>query len=155
MTIEELQAKLESLENGQVKKEDIEALKAEIAKMTPEVKKEDVEKLDKALNDLNAKMEKLDKGISKKMTFEESIKEVFERPEVKAAIEEATIKSDDDNNTCTWVVSATDDERVIFYNGAETKAETKFDFSKLKDNEVDLLYKQLSEEKLTRLINNL
>ena len=57
MTIEELQTKLESLENGQVKKEDIEALKAEIAKMTPEVKKEDVEKLDKALNDLNAKME--------------------------------------------------------------------------------------------------
>ena len=38
---------------------------------------------------------------------------------------------------------------------AETKAETKFDFSKLKDNEVDLLHKQLSEEKLTRLINNL
>ena len=47
MTIEELQAKLESLENGQVKKEDIEALKAEIAKMTPEVKKEDVEKLNR------------------------------------------------------------------------------------------------------------
>ena len=39
-------------------------------------------------------------------------------------------------------VSATDDERVMFYNGAETKADTKFDFSKLKDNEVDLLYKQ-------------
>ena len=49
MTIEELQTKLESLENGQVKKEDIEALKAEIAKMTPEVKKDDIEKLDKAL----------------------------------------------------------------------------------------------------------
>ena len=92
MTIEELQTKLESLENGQVKKEDIEALKAEIAKMTPEVKKEDVEKLDKALNDLNAKMEKLDKGLSKKMTFEEAIKEVFERPEVKAAIESKSFK---------------------------------------------------------------
>jgi len=92
MTIEELQKKLESLENGQVKKEDIEALKAEIAKMTPEVKKDDIEKLDKALNDLNAKMEKLDKGISKKMTFEEAIKEVFERPEVKAAIESKSFK---------------------------------------------------------------
>ena len=43
----------------------------------------------------------------------------------------------------------------MVYNGAETKADTKFDFSKLKDNEVDLLHKQLSEEKLTRLINNL
>ena len=73
----------------------------------------------------------------------------------RAANEEATIKSEDDNNTCTWVISATDDEKVMFYNGAETKADTKFDFSKLKDNEVDLLYKQLSEEKLTRLINNL
>jgi cell division protein FtsB len=92
MTIEELQTKLESLENGQVKKEDIEALKAEIAKMTPEVKKDDIEKLDKALNDLNAKMEKLDKGTSKKMTFEEAIKEVFERPEVKAAIESKSFK---------------------------------------------------------------
>ena len=73
----------------------------------------------------------------------------------RAANEEATIKSEDDNNACTWIVSATDDEKVMFYNGAETKAETKFDFSKLKDNEVDLLHKQLSEEKLTRLINNL
>ena len=51
----------------------------------------------------------------------------------RAANEEATIKSEDDNNTCTWVVTATDDEKVMFYNGAETKAETKFDFSKLKD----------------------
>ena len=80
MTIEELQTKLESLENGQVKKEDIEAQKAEIAKITPEVKKEDVEKLDKALNDLNAKMEKLDKGISKKMTL--SSFSIFQRPTI-------------------------------------------------------------------------
>ena len=49
-------------------------------------------KLDKALNDINAKIEKLDKGISKKMTFEEAIKEVFERPEVKAAIESKSFK---------------------------------------------------------------
>ena len=52
----------------------------------------------------------------------------------RATNEEATIKSEDDNNACTWVVSATDDEKVMFYNGAETKAETKSDFSKLKDN---------------------
>ena len=62
MTLEELQTKLESLENGQVKKEDIDALKAEIAKIAPEVKKEDMEKLNTALNDLNAKFEKLGTG---------------------------------------------------------------------------------------------
>ena len=44
MTIEELQTKLESLENGQVKKEDIEALKAEIAKIL------DAELTKKAIN---------------------------------------------------------------------------------------------------------
>ena len=58
----------------------------------------------------------------------------------RAANEEATIKSEEmDNDECTLVVTP----------------ETKFDFSKLKDNEVDLLYNKLSEEKLVRLINNL
>jgi len=74
----------------------------------------------------------------------------------RAANEEATIKSEeDDNNTCTWVVTATDDEKVAFYNGAETKADTKFDFSKLKSNELEMMYKQLSEEILIRLISNI
>ena len=88
MTLEELQTKLESLENGQVKKEDIEALKAEIAKLAPEVKKEDMEKLNTALNDLNAKFEKLGTGNGEKKTsFEDAIKEIMERPEVKTAIQ--------------------------------------------------------------------
>jgi len=88
MTLEELQTKLESLENGQVKKEDIEALKAEIAKIAPEVKKEDMEKLNTALNDLNAKFEKLGTGgAEKKTSFEDAIKEIMERPEVKTAIQ--------------------------------------------------------------------
>ena len=74
----------------------------------------------------------------------------------RAANEEATIKSEeDDNNTCTWVISATQDEKVILYNGAETKADTKFDFSKLKSNELEMMYKQLSEEILIRLISNI
>ena len=107
--------------------------------MTPEVKKEDVEKLDKSLNDLNAKMEKLDKGISKKMTLEEAIKEVFERPEVKAAIESKSFK---DGLSLELKVATTD------VTGGTASVS-------LIDNEVDLLYKQLSEEKLTRLINNL
>ena len=88
MTLEELQTKLESLENGQVKKEDIDALKAEIAKIAPEVKKEDMEKLNTALNDLNAKFEKLGTGNGEKKTsFEDAIKEIMERPEVKTAIQ--------------------------------------------------------------------
>ena len=68
MTLEELQTKLESLENGQVKKEDITALKAEIAKLSPEVKKEDMDNLNTALNDLNAKFEKLGTGGAEKKT---------------------------------------------------------------------------------------